>query len=127
MSKQKKPLEPTIHRVRLEKMVIFEITEAELEAPEGASSEALHLNLGIAAISIAASFLISLLTATVDDIRTFCIFVIVCLFGFTAGGSFILLWWRARRKSKNVAQEIRGRMLPEGIQDDPSDEIQPTN
>ena len=124
MSKQKLQLDPAIHRVRLETLTIVEITEAELEALEHGSPESLHLSLGIAAISIAVSFLISLLTTTIDDIKTFCVFVIVCVVGFIASLTFSLLWWQSRRKMKNVLCAIRNRMPPEGIQDGPNQEKQ---
>jgi hypothetical protein len=117
MSKQKPQMEPSINRVRLEKLTIFEITEAELEALEQGSPESLHLNLGIATLSVAISFLISLLTTSIDDTKTFCVFVIICGIGFIAGSTFGLLWWQSRKRLKNVAQEIRSRMPPEGIQE----------
>jgi O-antigen/teichoic acid export membrane protein len=103
-------------------MTIFEITEAELEELERGTQESLYLNLGIAAISIAASFLIALLTTVIDDTKTFCVFVIVCAVGFVASLTFGLLWWQARKKLKHVSRAIRNRMLPEGIQDNPGEE-----
>lgn len=114
-------LDPAIHRVPLDRVTIFEITEAELEALERGSPESLFLNLGIAALSIAASFLIALLTTTIADIRTFCVFVIVCIVGFVTGITFGLLWWQSRQSLKKVAQEIRNRMPPEGIQENASE------
>ncbi len=115
---QKPQLDPAIHRVRLDKLTIFEITEAELEALERGSPESLYLNLAIAALSIAASFLIALLTTKIEDVRTFCVFVIVCGLGFIAGITLGLLWWQSRRSLKNVARDIRSRMPPEGVQED---------
>jgi hypothetical protein len=35
MNSEEKHLDPAIHRVRLDKLTIFEITEAELDALEG--------------------------------------------------------------------------------------------
>ena len=87
----KSKLDPAIHRIRLDRLTIFEITEAELEALERGSPESLYLNLGIASLSFGASFLISLLTTTIGDTKTFCVFVIVCTAGFIAGLTFALL------------------------------------
>jgi hypothetical protein len=116
--RRKTELDPAIHRVRLDKLTIFEITEAELEALERGSPESLYLNLGIAALSIASSFLISLLTTTIADTQTFCVFVIICAVGFVAGVTFALLWWLSRRSLKKVARDMRNRMPPEGIQEE---------
>ena len=70
--------DPAIHRVRLDRLTIFEITEAELEALELGSPDSIYLNLGIAATSFSTSFLVALLTTTINDVKTFCVFVIVC-------------------------------------------------
>lgn len=119
MTRPPKPqLDPAIHRVRLDRLTIFEITEAELEALERGSPESLFLNLGIAALSIASSFLIALQTTRIDDTKAFCVFVVVCVIGFVAGITFGFLWWQSRRSLKNVAREIRSRMPPEGVQED---------
>ena len=111
--------DPAIHRVRLDRLTIFEITEAELEALERGSPESIYLNLCIAAASFSASFLIALVTTTILDVKTFCVFVIVCVLGFLAGITFGLLWWQSHRSLRTVAREIRSRMPPEGVQEPP--------
>ena len=108
---------PAIHRVRLDRLTIFEITEAELEALERGSPESIYLNLGIAAASFGTSFLIALVTTTISDVKTFCVFVIVSILGFLAGITFGLLWWQSHRSLITVAREIRSRMPPEGVQE----------
>lgn len=110
-------LDPAIHRVRLDKLTIFEITEAELEALERGSPESLHLNLAVGVISIAISFSIALATTEIQSIKTYCFFVIVTVVGYVAAITFGLLWWQSRRSLKTVAQEIRRRIKQEGIQE----------
>jgi hypothetical protein len=116
---KKSHLDPAIHRVRLDRLTIFEITESELEALERGSPESPYLNMGIAVLSVAVSFYISLATATIDSIKTYCLFVIVTVVGYLAAVTFGLLWWQSRRSLKKVAQEIRSRIAPEGIQEGP--------
>ena len=116
---KKSQLDPAIHRVRLDRLTIFEITESELESLERGSPESLFLNLGIAVLSIALSFSISLATAKIDSIKTYCFFAIVTVVGYLAAVTFGLLWWQSRRSLKKVAQEIRSRSTPEGIQEGP--------
>jgi hypothetical protein len=115
-SRQRAHLDPAINRVRLEKLTIFEITEAELEALERGSPESLYLNLGISALSVSSSFFITLLTTTIGDTRTFCVFVIVTAIGLLSGLTFGLLWWHSRTSLRNVARDIRGRIPPQGDQ-----------
>jgi hypothetical protein len=114
---RKSQLDPAIHRVRLDKLTIFEITEAELEALERGSPESVYLNVGIAVFSVAVSFSISLATTDIDSIKTFCFFVIVTVIGYLAAAAFGLLWWQSRRSLRKVAQEIRSRSTREGIQE----------
>ncbi|MBW3539726.1 MAG: hypothetical protein KY476_05600 [Planctomycetes bacterium] len=120
MTRRKSQFEPAIHRVRLDSLTIFEITEAELEALERGSQESLFLNLAITCLSIASSFLISLLTTTIPSDRTFMVFVVVCSIGFVSGITPGLLWWQARRSLKSVTATIRERMFAEGLPDNPT-------
>lgn len=117
MARRRTQLDPAIHRVRLDKLRIFEITEAELEALEQGSPESIFLNLAIAVLSIAISFSIALATATIDQDRTFYVFVIVTSIGYVAGVTFALLWFISRRSLRSVAASIRSRIPPEGVQE----------
>lgn len=113
----KHQLDPAIHRVRLEKLTIFEISESELEALERGSPDSLFLNLAIAVISVAVSFSITLATADIESNRTFVVFVIVTVISYIASVTLGLLWWTSRANLKSVAREIRGRQIPQGIQE----------
>ncbi len=124
MSKAKPSLDPAIHRVRVEKLTIFEITEGELEALERGSPESLFLNMGVATSSVAISFLVTLTTTSIANLGVFCVFVILCVVGSLAGITFGLLWWRSRTTVRNVSREIRSRMVPEGIQEDEGEKPQ---
>jgi hypothetical protein len=85
------PLDPAIHRVRLDKLTIFEITESELDALEQGSPESLFLNLAVGVISIAISFSISLATTQIESVKTYSFFVIITVVGYLAGLTFGLL------------------------------------
>lgn len=118
------PLDPAIHRVRLDSLRIFEISEAELEALERGSTESIYLNLAIAVLSVAISFSVTLATTTVQSDRTFSVFVIIMVIGYLAGVTFGMLWFISRRALRNVSAEIRSRIPPEGFQE-PGTEIHP--
>lgn len=121
MARRRIELDPAIHRIRLDRLRIFEITEAELEALERGSPESIFLNLAIAAVSVATSLLAALTTATIANDRTFYVFVIVTCVGYIAGITFALLWVISRRSLKKVSTEIRSRIPPEGVQEQADD------
>jgi len=108
------PFEPAIHRVPLDKLTIYEITEAELDDLERGSIDSIFLNLAIFTGSIAISFLSSLLITKIESIYTFCAFIIVTSIGFLASATYTLLWWRNRIDRSQVAQKIRKRQPPIG-------------
>lgn len=118
MARRKTQLDPAIHRVRLDKLRIFEITEAELEALERGSPESIFLNLAIAVLSVAISFSVSLTTTQIDSDRIFYVFVIITAVGYVAGITFGLLWIISRRSLKKVSAKIRSRIPPAGVQED---------
>lgn len=122
MGKRKAELDPAIHRVRLDKLRIFEISEAELEALERGSLESIFLNLAIAVLSIAISFSTTLATTEIPSDRTYAVFVIITSIGYLAGITFSLLWWISRRSLKKVSAEIRSRIPPEGVQESAGDD-----
>ena len=116
MTSSERNLDPAIHRIPLDKLTIYEITEAELEALERGSPESLFLNLAIAVLSVAISFSVSLATTQIDSVWTFCVFVILCVVGYLAGVTFGLLWQQSRKSLKSVARAIRSRNPATGIQ-----------
>jgi len=71
-------------------LTIYQITEGELEIIEKGSPKSVYLNFAILLLSIAASFLMTLLTIKVECIYVFSIFIIICGVGFI-GGIFLLI------------------------------------
>lgn len=122
---RKKPLDPAINRVPLGELTIFDVTEDELDALERGSPESIFMNLAIAATSIAVSFTVALVTTKVESVKTFCILVVVTVVGYFAGLTLGLLWWQSRRSCVSVAQKIRSRVAPEGIQEGSGTESSP--
>ena len=109
------PLVPAIHRARLDKLSIFEVSESELETLERGSPDSLFLNLAIFVFSVAISFSIALSTTTITSDRVYNVFVIVTVIGYIAGITFGLLWWRSYKSVKSVVKQIRNRLPPEGV------------
>ncbi len=66
---------PRILRGRVNSFALYEITDDELGILEAEYPSSLYLNFSIFCLSVAVSFLIALLTATVSD-RVFTIFTV---------------------------------------------------
>ncbi len=119
------PLDPAIHRGRLDSLRIYEISEAELDALERGYPESLYLNFGLTVLTVAISFSIALATTKIDSDRTFTVFVVLIVIGYLAGVTFAMLWWISRRALQSVAAKIRARLPAEGIQETPKNTSQP--
>ena len=114
---------PAVRRARIERLDIYEISETELQILERGSPDSIFLNFSIFLISIAASFLIALLTTEIQSSRVFTVFVIVAVIGFIVGVVLLAFWAWYRRSTTTMFQQIRRRMPPEGV---PTTEIDAT-
>ncbi len=110
-------LDPAIHRVRLDSLRIFEISEAELEALERGSPESLFLNFGLSVLSVAISFSVALATTKIESTRVYIFFLVLVIIGYLAGILFAVLWLTSRRSLKTTAAKIRARIPSLGIQE----------
>ena len=111
------PLDPAIHRGRIDSLKIFEISEAELDALERGSPESLYLNFALSILSVAISFSVALATTKIDSLRTFTVFVVITAVSFVSGITFGVLWLTSRRSLKTTAATIRARLPSAGIQE----------
>jgi len=112
--KNEKPLDenqPIIRRGRVDSLNIFEIREDELNTIEKGSTTSLYLNFAILLLSIAASFLIALLTSDFKDkLFTFTIFCVVTAVGFVIGLILLIMWLCEKNEFKEVIKTIRQRI-----------------
>ena len=97
-------------------MTIYEVAEDELETLAHGSPDSVYLNFAIFLLSIATSFLISLLTTEVSN-RTFTVFVILVVIGYILGAFFSILWYKNRKSISALVQKIKERLPAEGIQE----------
>lgn len=105
-------LDPAIHRVRLDELRIFEISEAELEALERGSVESIFLNFAIATVSVALSTTTTLMTTKVPEGLTQVFFVVVTVVCYISGTVLSVLWWYFRKSGKSASKAIRDRIIP---------------
>jgi hypothetical protein len=117
-ARKRSQLDPAIHRVPIDRLRIFDVSEDELESLERGSTESIFLNPAIGVLSVAISLSASLATATFPNDRAFYVFVILTVIGYIAGLAFGLLWLVSRKSLKSVSARIRSRIPPEGEQAD---------
>lgn len=100
---------PKIRRGRVDSFALFEITEQELDVLEKGSPSSLQLNFSIALLSVAASFLITLVTQTLSG-KTFTVVVVITVVGFVIGAYLMLVWAKHRASVSDTVRRIRGRL-----------------
>lgn len=102
-----------IRRGRVDSLSLYEITEHELVTLENGSPSSLYLNFSLLLLTTATSFLISLLTTTIESDRTYAIFVILVVVGYVLGVLLGIIWWRTRQSVSVITKRIRSRIPPE--------------
>lgn len=110
MSKKQEELNPRIRRARVDSLDLYEITEDELSTLEHGSPGSLYLLFSTFLLSIAVSFLITLLTTKIESDRLYIVFVVVTVIGFIVGIVLFGLWLKEYRSSMSVSHKIRERM-----------------
>jgi hypothetical protein len=102
-----------VKRGRVDSLSLYEITEDELDQLAIGSPSSLHLNFAVFFLSIAFSFLITLLSTKIESDRTFTVFVVILVVTTVAGSREMLLWWRAHKTTPDIIKRIRDRLPSE--------------
>jgi hypothetical protein len=105
-----------VRRGAYARLTIYEVEESELEILAQGSPDSLYLNFAILLLSVAISFLISLLTATISN-KVFTIFVVIATVGFIVGAFLLILWVKKRKSVSELVKKIKERLPAEGIQE----------
>lgn len=105
---------PKIRRGKVDSLDIYEVTEGELEIIERGSPNSTYLNFAIFLLSIAVSFLVTLLTVPELQMEAksalFVVFVVVTVIGFVVGLVLLALWLRTKNDVDVVLKKIRERV-----------------
>lgn len=105
--------QPRIRRGRVDSLTLYEITDYELDSLSTGSPSSLYLNLAIFFASIAISFLVALLTATITSDRVFTVFVVIVILGFVASAVLSCVWLRNRKSISTIIKRIKKRIPSE--------------
>ena len=109
-----------VTRGRFDSLLLYEITDAELEMLEKGSPHSIHLNFGIALLTLGLSFLTSLLTIESQSQPTILliVYVVLTVVGIIGGILLISLWHNTRKQITDVVKRIKERIAePVGITD----------
>lgn len=108
---------PEIRRARYQRLTIYEVEESELDLLGRGSPDSLLLSVAIAAFTLAASFTVTLLTATFasDSVRT--AVVATTVVGYVAGAILVAFWARTRCEVSRCVRTIRDRLPPDWVVD----------
>ena len=101
---------PTIRHAKVDSLIIYEVTESELESLEKGSPNSSYLNLSIAFLALSFSFLASVLTTKIESDRIFTIFIVIIFLGFFIGISFLIVWFKANSSVVSVSKKIKDRL-----------------
>lgn len=104
---------PIIKKGTVDSLTIYEITEGELETIQRGSPSSTYLNFSIFLISIATSFLVTLLTVDKISDRLFDIFCIITVIGFIVGLILFVIWFRTKNDIDTVLKKIKERVKEE--------------
>lgn len=99
-----------IIRGPLDSISLYEITDYELDILEEGSPSSTFLNFAIGFASVAVSFLVTLLTAKIESIYLFTVFVVISVVGFVAALVLFVLWRKRRSRIKDLVKKIKARV-----------------
>lgn len=111
---------PAIRRARLDKLTIYEVSEAELNTIEKGSPDSIYLTISVALLSSASSFLGAYLVTDIELVPIKLFFIVFIVVGFVVGMVLLILWLRSKSSVSECIRSIRGRLPPEGVLVDPS-------
>ena len=101
-----------IKRARVDSLVIYEVSEGELETIERGSPNSTFLNFSIFLVSICVSFLVALMTCdfTSKD-KLYYTFLIVCIISGIIGSLLFIIWLRTKNDVNEVIKKIKDRII----------------
>ncbi len=100
---------PLIIRAAMGEIVLYDVTEDELNSLEAGTPSSIYLNFSLALITAFISFLIVILTVPINSNRSFVAFLSVTVISGIGGLITLFLWWRTKESVSVVAKRIRAR------------------
>ena len=126
-----------VRRGRYDSLLLYEVTEEELDILKQGTPLSLLLTIGISLFTIGISFLIALLTAEITTKSIiFTVFTSIVASSFASSFVFMCWWYSNRQSVTSVIEKIKSRMLTEeekrprqdeGVQQSDDDDLEQTH
>ena len=100
---------PTIRRGRVDSLTIYEITDHELDVLAAGSPSSIYLNFSVALLSVFASSVLALVTATFISTATQTVAILLAIVCGIAGLLLLVLWKRSHRSIAGIVKRIQDR------------------
>ncbi len=113
--RKEKEFHPAIRRARISTLIIYEISDSELDTIARGSPASIYLNLAIFLLTVFISFLITLLTTPPSPNRMFTVFLVIAAISFVGGFTLLCLWVHRYRSTTKMIDTIKNRLPPEGV------------
>lgn len=98
-------------------LVLYEVTSDEIEQIERETlSVAEDLTFAVLGLSVGISFLIALMTVDNLPIKTFTVFLVLCVVGFVVAVYCGVHWFTGKRSFRRVISRVKARVGPLGQQ-----------
>jgi hypothetical protein len=111
--------DPVIRYAPIGQLVVYEVSEKELDDLARGGDSSLELNFGVALLSIAVTVLFTYLTVPLDG-KIFTVFVCAGLITAISGLYLTVRGLRQYKSTAQIVKTIKERdLLPEGIQESP--------
>lgn len=94
---------------RIDEFRGYEVTEEELQRISTGGDEQTYLSFGLSLLSIATSFVASLIVGNFE-LYPFLVLVVIVIIGFVLGLFFMVQWWLARKARALTVSEVRKRL-----------------
>lgn len=103
-------LKVKIIRGSVDSLALYEITDYELEIFEKGGPSSTYFNISVALLSVGLSFMSTIMTVDIVNIKTYTLFLLLSLVGIVGGAVNLVLWLKTRSPTKHICEKIRARV-----------------
>ncbi|MFA6715294.1 MAG: DUF3395 domain-containing protein [Victivallaceae bacterium] len=103
-----------IRRGRIRELSIYEVSDTELNMLAHGGTGTIMLTFAVFLLSVAISFTIALLSASISPGKTYTFFMASTIIGYSIGFILLIFWIWQFKGTSNVVRTIRSRIIPSG-------------
>lgn len=95
---------------KIDQLIVYEITDYELDKLYSGSSSSVYLNFAIFLLSVFVCVIIALFTTKISSV-VWSVFVSVSFICIVLGSLLLVVWWRSFEPAKALRDKIRQRAV----------------